>query len=355
MKRVQGARHRLGAWLGLGALLGLSVGHAVAQEKQEEEEAERTLRREIVVTSGVGSGGYLGVRIGDVNEEVVGRLGLPEERGALILEVVDDSPAQEAGLRADDVVQSWNGARVESAAQLGRLARETPPGRSVRLGVFRDGREQVLSVELGDRSGPRVFRVGPDRKLRLERLRERGEEGPGLRFSYAFSFRGRLGVRVEGLSDQLAEYFGVEGGALITEVVEDSPAEKAGLKAGDVILSVAGEEVEDRSDLVRALRDQEAGPVEVRVMRDRRELTVTVELEEETGDGAFLLPGGGVRFAPVGPREFRFRMPRLPVIDLDLLGLPRREWRFRMPELQWWMRAPGDGRIVTTGGAPSAG
>jgi membrane-associated protease RseP (regulator of RpoE activity) len=277
---------------------------ATAQETPEKEEQERERRVVRIIEQAIG-GSYLGVRISDVDEEEATRLGLSEVHGVLVSEVREDTPAAEAGLQEDDVLVSWNGVRLESAAQLRRHVRETPVGRSVQLGVVRGGSVRDVPVTLGEREGisgvfvgpemarARAFSIGPEDRerlkehmgelrVRMEELRERqGAEGEAIRkYAVAIGGRGRLGVRIQNLGDQLAEYFGVEGGALITSVLEDSPAERAGLKAGDVIVGIADEDVEDPGDVMSALAEQEAGPVTVRIVRDRQASTVTVELEE---------------------------------------------------------------------------
>lgn len=246
-----------------------------------------------------GSGGYLGVSILEMNEERAEEVGMSREYGAYVASVVDDGPAGEAGLEEGDVIVGWNGARLESTAQLQRLTRETPPGRAVELTVFRDGRERDISVDLGDRADANVFTVpGGGGRVELRRptsLRTLVRpQGRGV--SFAFSRRGRLGASIQSLGDQLAEYFGVDGGALVTSVSEDSPAEAAGLRAGDVIVQFAGETVEDPGDLMEILSDQDAGDVRMRVIRDGASVNLTVELEEAErgrfGDG----DGSGFQF-----------------------------------------------------------
>ncbi|MDX1579596.1 MAG: PDZ domain-containing protein, partial [Gemmatimonadota bacterium] len=285
-------RFAISATLGtLASLVGLAVLAPFPSAAQEEQREEgETGEREVTVLRGTPggvfmaarSGGYLGVRIVDVDEEDVERLGLPEERGTLVVEVVDGTPAAEAGLEPDDVIVRWNDERVESAAEFSRLVRETPPGRTVRLGVVRDGSERDVRAELGEperamrsfrmRSAPNLRLRGPEGRVRVE--------GPERAFVFRMG-RPRLGVSVSSLSDQLGEYFGVENGdgALITEVHEETPAARAGLRAGDVIRSVAGEEVDGPGDISRILADRDAGPVEVEIVRDRQARTITVELE----------------------------------------------------------------------------
>lgn len=330
-------------------------------EVQERAEAEVRVRERIVRAQVAGSGAYLGVSLRDVSAEEVSRLGLRDEHGAFIESVSEGSPAAEAGLQEGDVIATWNGERVESVAVLSRFVRETPPGRSVSLGVFRSGSQQTIAVELGERSGAAralAYAVGPEMRVRMEELREHlresrdgmrlseeqlremrekmrhsgeemrearehvraarermleciveveaDEEGEGgaRRVVIVRGGRGRLGVRLQGLSDQLGDYFGIEGGdgALVTSVTEDSPAATAGIQAGDVIVAVGSKSVEGPGDVARAVRGAEAGPTEVTVIRDGQRRSFTVTLEEPTeGDCAneLVAPEGG-------PHSFRW-------------------------------------------------
>lgn len=271
-------------------------------------------------------GPRLGVQIEDVDGEDVEELDLPAERGAKVVGVLDGTPAAEAGLREGDVIVRWNEEAVESVAELTRLVRETPAGREVAVTVVRDGDERQLEVGLEERGLP-GFRVRPGSgawtydgsplsEERLEELRERMEElrehvDPRLERLHrrlgdvevegfrpgAFTVHvghGRMGVRLQSLTDQLAEHFGVESGALVARVSEGSPAADAGLRAGDVILRVDGRETEDPRDVARAVRRASAGPLPVTIARDGERRTLTVELpareddegEEASGDEA---------------------------------------------------------------------
>lgn len=271
------------------------------------------------------SGSYLGVYIREVTDDDVDRLDLGEERGALVTDVPDEGPAAEAGFQADDVIVSWNGARVESAAQLRRLVGETPAGRSVDLGYVRDGGQRTATIELGDRSSS-VTRWSPRGELGAD-VRGRLEESLGdarfhlreLRDGHGdfrmFMRGGRLGVGIQNLGDQLAEYFGADdGGVLVTSVREDSPAADAGLRAGDVIVRVDGEPVSDPGDLMREITGAEAGEIELRVLRERQERTIRATLPERAEGIRELRSGNGYFFAP-GMGSFEFEMPPLPELD----------------------------------------
>lgn len=295
--------------------------------------------------------GYLGVRVADVDSAAVSRLDLSELRGARVVSVADSSPAAEAGLRTDDVIASLDGEAVRSVAQLSRMVRETPPGRSVRLQVVRGGSTRQVTVVTGRRPGGMGAAFSPDMRIRMRkilddstraRIREEmdrareemrrsgdelrrswrsGEVGPHA-FVFELGGPGRLGVRLQPMSDQLGAYFGVEDGhgALVGRVESGSAAEKAGLKAGDVIVAVAGRAVEDPGDVVSAIHDAEAGPLKVEVMRDRKEKTLTVDLPERRraapGAGATSLraPRPGARGLPPVP-DVRAPLPAPPALE----------------------------------------
>ncbi|MXX69060.1 MAG: PDZ domain-containing protein [Gemmatimonadales bacterium] len=295
-------RESLAIGLAVALVAGLYAGGApVAAQEDDEDE-----RRERVRVAFSGGGAYLGVEILDVDGERASELGMSRAYGVYIDGVVDGEPAAEAGIEDGDVVVAWNGERVESVAGLRRLVSETLPGRVVDLTVLRDGAEREVSVELAERTGvfssrgltfvsPQVelTRVRPssararERALeveeRLREVRERAADGAVNRIFYELSGRPRLGANTQSLGDQLAEYFGVEGGVLVTSVYEDTPAAEGGLRAGDVIVGLGDEEIEDPDDLRRALSDLEPGEVSVHIVRGGAEQTLTVELEERGG------------------------------------------------------------------------
>lgn len=226
----------------------------------------------------ISAGGFLGVELGEVNSEVVQRLKLREERGALIEGVTSGSSAAQAGLQKDDVIVKWDSESIESARELSRHIRETPAGRAVRLGVLRGGREIEVNAKMGERTSI-LNTVRVPRPTPVARVRVRPEIA-GVRVRDGV----RLGAQLQTMTTQLAEYFGLSKrtGALVVFVFADSPASKAGLKAGDVILSVAGETVENPMDLRRILTTKSEGSVEVKVLRDKQEQTLTVHVEKGT-------------------------------------------------------------------------
>jgi len=226
--------------------------------------------------------GWLGVQIADVDAENVKELKLPAERGVLITEVEADSPAAKAGLKANDVVTEYNGQRIESATQFRRMVRESLAGRAVQLTVWRDGRAQPLAVTLGN-SRDRVASIftfaGPRSTFNFD--------GDMFRFdtpSFFVSSRSPLlGISAEDIKGQLGAYFGAPGGEgiLVREVNAGSPAEKAGMKAGDVITKFNDERVKSLNELrekLRAKREQKT--VSIGVLRKGAEVALHVEIEQ---------------------------------------------------------------------------
>jgi serine protease Do len=201
------------------------------------------------------------------------------------------SPADRAGLREGDLLVEFDGERVRSARQLTRLVQETPDGRTVPLTYSRDGARQTVEITPEPSAATWGMHLDePEIRAQVERglrgLRELPRpDAPLFDFRFdgmpAAGARGRLGVQVETLSDQLAEYFGAKGGGvLVSRVTADSPAQKAGLKAGDVITAVNGTAVRDAGELVDELREARDGAeVALDVVRDRKSTTLKATLE----------------------------------------------------------------------------
>src|SRR5215469_13036568 len=203
---------------------------------------------------------YLGVDIQDITAERANALKLKEERGVEITMVDADAPAGKAGLREHDVILEFNGTAVESEEQLRRLIRETPPGRTVALGISRDGAPMKVNVQLADHSAV-VAQSWPH--VAIPSLPPMGDlhNGMDIPSIQIQTYSSVLGAQTENLTRQLGEYFGVKDGEgiLIRSVEKGSAAEKAGLKAGDVIISADNEKLNDRSDLARILRKHRDG------------------------------------------------------------------------------------------------
>jgi predicted metalloprotease with PDZ domain len=243
----------------------------------------------------VSGGARLGISIREVEEEDMKAGRLTSRGGALVEEVSEGSPAEKGGIRKGDILVEFDGERVRSARQLTRLVMETADGSKVTTVAVRDGQRVTLTVE------PRA-----DGEFDFGGLRDLGDWGRNFAFALPKAVPAvppptpmpppavwkmdellgtaggrRLGIQVDSLSPQLAEYFGTKDGVLVTTVQGDSSAAKAGVKAGDVITTLNGSAVDDPADLRRRVQDLEAGAeFTIGVMRDKKPLTLKGKLEQ---------------------------------------------------------------------------
>lgn len=255
-------------------------------------EAERSLRV-------VFGGSFLGVGVAEVDAERAKALKLKEERGVEITNIEEDSPAAKAGLQKGDVVLEFGGQRVEGTEQFVRLVRETPPGRQVKLLISRNGAAQTLTATIGKRRGggsivvPRM--VTP--RVEIPEFRIHIPDTPRPMMAWRSPM---LGIDAESVDSQLAEFFGVKRGVLVRSVIKGSAAEKAGLKAGDVITKVDSVNVDSPRDITNAIRHKGGGAVPVTLYRERKEMTLNVTLEESRPERE---PRPRPRPVRVGPTE----------------------------------------------------
>jgi S1-C subfamily serine protease len=265
-------------------LAGLAVGTGRARAGEKDNDDERVEKRiERTVRLVHSGGGFLGVRLEDVE---VGR-------GAQVRAVEPASAAEKAGLQDGDVVVRFDGVDVRSARQLARLVRETPAGREVEIEVKRGDDTRTLTATLEE--GRHGLHVGPGEVVVPEMgdldIELAPELAPGVG-PHVFRwhgdggrdwgpFRPRLGIRCIEMGEQLADYFGLatDRGVLVTSVEPDTPAAKAGIKAGDVVLEFDGKPIRDGAELRREVLRAEGGrAVSVKLQRDGRAQDVEVTL-----------------------------------------------------------------------------
>lgn len=248
--------------------------------------------------------GWFGVSITDVTPKFAREKQLKVKEGAFVDEVVDESPADSAGIKEGDVITEFNGKRIELAEDLTEAVRGTRPWSKVTVKVNRAGESKSIAATVG-----------------------RNRTRTPLAFSFphgeamAFAFSGTTeGMELMNLNRQLAEYFDAPGGqgVLVKDVKKKSNAEKAGLKAGDVILTVAKEAVADAGEVREALRDAEEGDkVAVEVLRKGKK--VALSLEVSAPDEMFF-----------GDRD-HYRIRVLP--ELERLQERQKELQWKMKEL----------------------
>ena len=219
---------------------------------------------------------YLGVDIRDVTTDRMKELKLKEERGVEITMVDGDAPAGKAGLREHDVILDFNGTAIDSEEQFRRLIREVPPGRTVTLGISRDGSLMKLTAQLADHAAVIAQKIPA---MRVPDFPRNASDFPFGTSIYSTT----MGVQTESLTRQLGEYFGVKDGegVLVRSVDKGSAGEKAGLKAGDIIVRADNEKLTDRMDLGNILRKHRTGGKMVLVvMREKHEQTLTLTLPD---------------------------------------------------------------------------
>ena len=229
---------------------------------------------------------WLGVETHEVTAEKAKELKLSAEHGVVLGKIVPDSPAAKAGLKENDVVTEINGQRVEGAAQFRRMIHEIPAGRSVQLTVWRDGRAQTINATLGKSEERRhaMRMVTPEPGTFAFRMPDMPKI-PSMDWNGTVFMGGqpRLGIDAEDLSGQLGTFFGAPDGEgiLVRDVSPGSAAEKAGLKAGDVITSLNGERIRTVGELrekLSAKHDDKDRTIKLGVLRNKSEVSLTVEL-----------------------------------------------------------------------------
>jgi serine protease Do len=223
---------------------------------------------------------YLGIHIAEISAERARELKMNEPYGVEVMSVAQGSPAEKAGLRKGDAVLRYQGQRVEGGQQFARFVRETPAGRSVSLTVLREGAEQDLQVEVGERraAASAVFNCGEEPcEIHIPAINLRALDFDLPKPLMVTQSRS-LGAEIESLDGQLAEHFGVSAGLLVRSVRTDSPASRAGLQAGDVIVEAAGKALKDTGDLRSGLAAAPAGQqIVLAVVRNKSRISLQLE------------------------------------------------------------------------------
>jgi serine protease Do len=296
-----------------------------------------------------GDGGYLGIQTADVNRENYGKYGLRDVRGVAVEKVLENSPAAAAGIQAGDVIVRFDGEEITGVRKLTRLISEVAPDHQVRLTLLRNGRESEVTATLGKRPAPKFesgnfnfdMPVAPG-KIEMPDLPDMPQvpdlknlpniriapNADGDTFFWRSGSSRRIGVSVSPVTKQLGDHFGVaEGALLINNVRENSPAARAGLKAGDIIVEVDGKAVTGDLDLIRALGAKKEGDVELTIVRDKNRQTVRVTPEAMKGDLAPLLDSSE-SFSPLAPAlpgptvpAMRGIVPVPPVAPMPFIGI----------------------------------
>lgn len=273
------------AALTLAAAVAIAPRHALAQTG-----GFATLMQDPSPLLHSSSQGYMGVLVGDVDNDSAQKLKLKDVKGALVTLIDHDAPAAQAGIRVNDVILQVNGQVIESAEAFTRMLREIPAGRTISVVISRDGNTQTINVELADHK-----KMEHDVWNKLDNGGDPVSSPPSMGIlsggsgdvpsgGFHLPFFGstlNVGAMVEPLTSQMAEYLGVKAGLMIKQVARKSEAETAGLKAFDVILKVGSDVVATTADWDRALRANKDKPVQVTILRDRKQQTVTLQVDSK--------------------------------------------------------------------------
>jgi C-terminal processing protease CtpA/Prc len=265
--------------------------------------------------------GFLGIYPTNIGPRSAAKLGLTDRRGALVEGVVKETGAARAGIVEKDVITAFNGEAITHEGQLRRLIISQTPGTIVRLDLLRNGQPMTINAEITSRSkyygGPDCNATPEERQRFEERRRDavrdldisvlepRGLDNEmraaereldaarqQLRKSVvevrtqrnlASGYDATTGMGLQRMSEQLARYFntGSGSGALVAEVAEKSPAQAAGMQAGDVIVAVNGASITGPMDAVKAIVEDKDGVVELTIVRDQERRTIQIRTATE--------------------------------------------------------------------------
>ncbi len=240
--------------------IGFSIPSSLAQPIISQLKEGKKIRR-----------GWLGVRIQTVTEDIADSLGLDKAAGALVVEVTEDSPAEEAGLRAGDVILRFGEEPISSMRELPRIVATTEIGKRVKMVIWRDGDDEAVRVKIGELEEEKIAQS-------LPRFSGRKDDIP--------SAEKVLGMRLVPLNDSLREKYDLDEaieGLFILKVDRGSSAAERGIRSGDVIVE-AGQKpiktVEDLEDQIRSAEKQDRGSILLLVSRNSTNLFVAIPLDD---------------------------------------------------------------------------
>jgi len=269
---------RLSLVLGISMLAAAAMAQPTPPPAPVPPPAPRTHAAAVVMSD---HASFLGVGVADVDSERAKALKLKEERGAEVTHIEANSPAAKAGIKESDVILEYNGTAVEGTAQLHRLVRETPAGRQVKIDVWREGAPVTVMATVEARKGMTIELPSRDWSFDMPPMPQMD-----LPHMMMTTHSGMLGIEGESLGEepQFAEFFGVKDGVLVKAVTRNSVAEKAGIKAGDVITKLGDTHVASTHDITSALRGYRSqANFTVTVVRNKKEMSLTASFNDQSG------------------------------------------------------------------------
>jgi serine protease Do len=290
--------------------LTLSGAQSYAQQKMKISESQK---------------GWLGVAIQDITSEMKKAMDLDSRDGALVSDVTRKSPADSAGLKEKDVIVQFGGKKISEASDLTEAVGGTKPGTKVDVVVMRKGEKKIIGVVIGKHKGASTFVAVAPRGI--------------SNFAF-FGGQHMQGMSLRQLNEQLAQYFGVtEGsGVLVWEVSKGSAAEKAGVKAGDIVTVIGKKKIKELRDVSRALGIYDEGEkAEIEVVRKGSRQTLSLEIEEggdNEGHGFWFDSSDGPHGAMEMFRDGRTFNLRVPKIHREHVTPDLDELKIEMHDLQ---------------------
>ncbi len=206
--------------------------------------------------------GYLGVQIQSVSDEIAESLGLEKAAGALVTQVIEDSPAEAAGLKAGDIILLFNGKEIKRMRNLPKIVALTETNKQVDVVVWRNDERVTISVSVGGNTDEKMAALSTDQ-----------------------SEAGKLGLTLKKLTDKNRQQYGIDEkveGVLITALKPESPAAERGLQRGELIKKVGNAEVTDPEQVNKAIRktiNDDKQSVLLLVERDGRVRYVVIPLD----------------------------------------------------------------------------
>lgn len=248
----------------------------------------------------VTSKSFIGVIMQVLDDDIVKGLDLNTKYGVLISGVVEDSPAEEAGIEDGDVIIEFDGMKVKNPEDLKKMVLKTRVGEKVKIRLIRDNDSQVVGLVVGEHPGHAEFMFEspehpdmPDHPDHKEfRFKVPGDiKNIHKNILYHFDPSRKLGVKVAELDNDLGSYFDVKAGegVLVMGIEDDSVAEEAGIKAGDVVLSIDGDDIDSIEELKSEIKEIDSDEeFDIVVLRHGKKMTLVGIFEDEAEDHTFI-------------------------------------------------------------------
>ncbi|MBI5475806.1 MAG: PDZ domain-containing protein [Ignavibacteriales bacterium] len=251
------------------------------------EGAGAQIKKKVIKIENKGKQGYLGVEIQDVTKKMKEKKDLPVDRGAYVQNVVEDSPAEEAGLENGDVIVKFGDEAVDDGEELTAAVRKTKPKTEMKIELYRKGEKKTVPVIVGKMKTPQAysFNLNDDGAEWFSAHPKVPKLSKDLNIRI-FSNKEMQGLQLQSLTKQLGEYFGAPGGrgVLISEVEKGSDAEKAGFKAGDVVIKANDRTIDDMDELNEEVTDMGGKEISFEIIRNGKAAQLKMKIEEEDDD-----------------------------------------------------------------------